>query len=181
MITLSASFHARVLRELHRAVGSEGTLVFYAGAMPEIVDDPAGGEADCCARADRGEQNWWGLWRGLRASVAGGRGLVAGERQWRAGRHAERRQWPNPALRSIPTTPIDISIPSPSTPFVQPDGILTPISFRFLFRLWNALSADVTAVRALEKDRATKTETAEIERQILAIEQRLAALEARAP
>ena len=83
-----------------------------------------------------------------------------------------------PALRSIPSTPLGVNMVAATGPFVQPDGRLTEVAFRFLFRLWNALSADVTTVRTLEKDRATKDETAELARQLLALEARVAALEA---
>jgi hypothetical protein len=44
MITLATSFHARIMRELRRAVGSEGRLAFFAGKMPLFPDDAAEGE-----------------------------------------------------------------------------------------------------------------------------------------
>jgi hypothetical protein len=44
VITLATSFHARIMRELRRAVGSEGRLAFFAGKMPLFPDDQAEGE-----------------------------------------------------------------------------------------------------------------------------------------
>jgi hypothetical protein len=44
MITLSTSFHNRIMRELRRAVGSEGRLAFFDGKMPLFPDDSAEGE-----------------------------------------------------------------------------------------------------------------------------------------
>jgi hypothetical protein len=85
----------------------------------------------------------------------------------------------SPALRSLPTTPLSVNMVAPTTPFVQSDGRLTEVSFRFLFRLWNALSEDVTAVRTLERDSASKDEAADLARQLVALEARVAALEAR--
>ena len=41
MITLAATFHSRLMRELRRALGADGRLVFYKGPMPLWPDDPA--------------------------------------------------------------------------------------------------------------------------------------------
>lgn len=44
MITLAATFHHRIMRELRRSLGADGQIVFYSGAMPVWPDDPAIGE-----------------------------------------------------------------------------------------------------------------------------------------
>jgi hypothetical protein len=44
VIVLAPAFHARLLRELRRAVGNDGRLAFFAGKMPLWPDDPAEGE-----------------------------------------------------------------------------------------------------------------------------------------
>jgi hypothetical protein len=44
VITLATTYHARMMRELRRAAGSEGQLVFHAGKMPLFPDDSAESE-----------------------------------------------------------------------------------------------------------------------------------------
>jgi hypothetical protein len=85
----------------------------------------------------------------------------------------------SPALRTIPKTPLGVDMVSPGDQFVRADGTLSPVSFRFLFRLWNALSGNVTELTELRRDSATKDETADIARQLVALQERVAALEAR--
>jgi hypothetical protein len=87
----------------------------------------------------------------------------------------------SPALRTIPKTPLGVDMVSPGDQFVRADGTLSPVSFRFLFRLWNALSGASTAVTVLQRDGATKDETADLARQLVALQERVAALEGRAP
>jgi hypothetical protein len=88
---------------------------------------------------------------------------------------------PSPALRTIPKTPLGVDMVSPGDQFVRADGTLSPVSFRFLFRLWNALSGEAEALTALRRDSATRDETADLARQLVALQERVAALEGRAP
>lgn len=76
-LTPSRSLKNRLARELRRAIGSHGVLVFYSGPPPATADEPANGEkigsrevveADLL-KLDSGEpldvpaQAAWGYWR----------------------------------------------------------------------------------------------------------------------
>jgi hypothetical protein len=52
---------------------------------------------------------------------------------------------------ALPPTVLEVGMISPANPFVQPDGTLSPVSFRFLAEMYREVSnlrADVNAILA---------------------------------
>lgn len=66
----------------------------------------------------------------------------------------------------------------PTTPFVGAEGQLTPLAFRFLFELWRKEGNLATALQDVASAAAVQSEMTETARQLLNLEQRVAALEA---
>lgn len=85
------------------------------------------------------------------------------------------------AVRAAPTTDLPVAMLYPTVPFVDAGGLLLPLSWRFLFTLWRAISDEMQGLATLQQRTAAKDEVTEAERQISNLEQRVAALEARLP